>query len=92
MSLFTKRLIVNAADKLDFVIVLSFKRLSRHQVMKLLVTMRLLSNQKRKSNYHYTRGSTPKRVTVTSGRAHLRGLARATQLARWLVVSDTDPI
>ena len=48
-----------------------------------------------KSNLHYTRGITPKRVTI--GGAHLRGLApgqhsseRTSQ--RWRAVGNTVPI
>ena len=48
-----------------------------------------------KSNLHYTRGITPKRVT--SGGAHLRGLAPGLRSSeetsqRWRAVGDTVPI
>ena len=48
-----------------------------------------------KSNLHYTRGITPKRVT--SGGAHLRGLAPGLHSSeetsqRWRTVGDTVPI
>ena len=48
-----------------------------------------------KSNLHYTRGITPKRVT--SGGAHLRGLASGQHSTkemsqRWRAVGDTVPI
>ena len=51
------------------------------------------SNQK--SNLHYTRGITPKRVT--SGGTHLRGLAPGRHSSeetsqRWRAVGDTVPI
>ena len=43
--------------------------------------VRLIANESnQKSNLHYTRGITPKRVT--SGGAHLRGLAPGLQLRR----------
>ena len=50
---------------------------------------------KSKSNLHYTRRITPKRVT--SGGAHLRGLAPGQHSSeetsqRWRVVGDTVPI
>ena len=50
---------------------------------------------KSKSNLHYTRGITPKRVT--SGGAHLRGLAPGLHSSeetsqRWRAVGDTVPI
>ena len=43
-------------------------------------------------NLHYTRGNTPKRVT--SGGAHLRGLAPGLHSSeeRWRAVGDTVPI
>ena len=48
-----------------------------------------------KSNLHYTSGITPKRVT--SGEAHLRGLAPGLHSSeetsqRWRAVGDTVPI
>ena len=48
-----------------------------------------------KSNFHYTRGITPKRVT--SSGAHLRGLAPGLHSSeetsqRWRAVGDTVPI
>ena len=46
----------------------------------MLFFVTLLLEQKSKSNLHYTRGITPKRVT--SGGAHLRGLAPGLQLRR----------
>ena len=53
------------------------------------------SNQKIKSNLHYTRRITPKRVTSCG--AHLRGLAPGLHSSketsqRWRVVGDTVPI
>ena len=49
----------------------------------------------KKSNFHYTRRITPKRVTSCG--AHLRGLAPGQQSSeessqRWQVVGDTVPI
>ena len=49
----------------------------------------------KKSNLHYTRGITPKRVT--SGGAHLRGLAPGLRSSdgtsqRWRVVGNTVPM
>ena len=54
--------------------------------------VRLIANE---SNLHYTRGITPKRVT--SGGAHLRGLAPGLHSSeetsqRWRAVGDTVPI
>ena len=51
--------------------------------------------QKSKSNFHYTRGITPKRVM--SYGANLRGLAPGLHssketLQRWRAVGDTVPI
>ena len=58
--------------------------------------VRLIANESnQKSNLHYTRGITPKRVT--SGGAHLRGLAPGLHSSeetsqRWRAVGDTVPI
>ena len=58
--------------------------------------VRLIANESnQKLNLHCTRGITPKRVT--SGGAHLRGLAPELHSSeetsqRWRAVSDTVPI
>ena len=58
--------------------------------------VRLIANESnQKSNLHYTRGITPKRVT--SGGAHLCGLAPGLHSSEetsqwWLAVGDTVPI
>ena len=54
-----------------------------------------MNSKSKKSNLHYTRGITPERVT--SGGAHLRGLASEQHsseetLQRWRAVGDTVPI
>ena len=58
--------------------------------------VRLIANESnQKSNLYYTRGITPKRVT--SGGAHLRGLAPGVHSSeetsqRWRAVGNTVPI
>ena len=58
--------------------------------------VRLIANESnQKSNLHYTRGITPKRVTSCG--AHLRGLAPGLHSSeetslRWRAVGDTVPI
>ena len=56
---------------------------------------RLIKKKNQKSNLHYTRRITPKRVTSCG--AHLRGLAPGLHSSeeasqRWRVVGDTVPI
>ena len=67
-----------------------------HQIFNDIAKYKLIkTNTKVKSNLHYTRRITPKRVT--SCETHLRGLARGQYSSeetsqRWRVVGDTVPI
>ena len=56
------------------------------------IVLKFVTKKKKKSNLHYTRGITPKRVT--SGGAHLRGLAPDQHSSeetsqRWRAVGDS---